>query len=335
MTQKHLELTHDLELVHLGSKNASSNVENLRDLLTTVDSCYPGIENWLDKKVLPGLRDDSRRAYLVYHRGKPIASAIAKKGEDAKICNLRISPEFRERGLGDLLFTMLCLSVGDAAKEVHFTIPQSTWEDTSGFFTQFGFSLAGSADRQYRLWDNELLCKADPKDILNAVSRKLPYLISNFAINGASSECSLVISIKPQYAVAILEGRKTIEVRRSFSEKWSGSKALLYSSSPQCEFVGEFQIADVLPRSPSSIWLEFGGQIGCDRETFYAYCGGLPRVFAIKIGAVTPFRSPVSRSKIEGILGSPIRPPQSYLQLGGTSTWAQAASLSQVLQTWP
>src|SRR6266851_9958504 len=49
----------------------------------------------------------------------------------------------------------------------------------------------------------------------------------------------LLISIKPEYASAILEGRKTVELRRKFPEDVAfGSRLYIYSSSPIQAVVG-------------------------------------------------------------------------------------------------
>jgi predicted transcriptional regulator/ribosomal protein S18 acetylase RimI-like enzyme len=333
--QRELELAHNLELVRLGRRNASSNIMNLQDLLTTVDDMYPGIEKWLDSKVLPGLRDESRCAYMIYYKNRPVASAIAKRGADAKICNLRVSDDYRDRGLGGLLFCLMALSIGDQAQSMYFTIPESTWGETDRFFTEYGFTKLGLADKQYRLWNNELVCKAPADKVMRVVSQELPLLLANFTVNGSSNRHSLVITVRPEYAEAIMTGRKTIEVRKRFSQDWIGAKAVIYASSPLCQFVGEVDIEDVTVDSPSRIWLQYGDALACDSKAFQEYCDSRERVYAIKLKAPHSYRTAVGRSRVESILGMTLHTPQSHARISPGSEWGNAASLSRLLQTWP
>lgn len=332
VTQKLLPLAHNVTLVRLGSRNASSTIRHLRDLLVHIDPSYPGIEKWLDTKVIAHLADDSRRAYLVYQDQRPIASAIAKKGEAAKLCNLRIGPEWKERKLGTLLISLLALSTAEYAESMYFTVPESIWSSTRSFFQGFGFEARGPADKQYRLWDNELACSAPMALVLKAVRQKLPPVLAGYCMNGVNADSSLVLSVKPQFANSILEGRKTVEIRKQFSPRWRNSKSLIYASAPDASVVGECLIDDVDVGSPHVIWARYHDRMACSRLEFADYCGQRPLISALLLKDVRAFQHPLKRSRMEEILGAALHPPQSYARVTEQSHWLAAASLGSLLQ---
>jgi len=330
--QELLSLAHDVTLVRLGARNGSGTLNDLRELLVRCAPSYPGIEKWFDTRVVSELGDESRRAYLVYQGTVPVASAIAKRGRSAKLCNLRIGPEWQERRLGTLLISLLALSTAEGAESMHFTVPESVWQITGPFFRGFGFQLKGLADRQYRLWDNELACEAPMSSVLNAVRRQLPPVLASYCMNGITTDNSLVLSIRPPFASAILEGRKSVEIRRQFSSKWRGCKALIYATAPASRIVGECRINEVDTRSPSEIWERYQDRVDCTRREYFDYCTDRPTVSALLLSDVMRFRQPVERSRMEQVLGTALRPPQSYARLTQESSWLAAASLGSLMQ---
>ena len=71
----------------------------------------------------------------------------------------------------------------------------------------------------------------------------------------------VLMSIRPQYASKILDGRKTVELRRKFPEVGAiGATVLIYSSSPVKAIVGTARIKKVaklpthLPISRPARW---------------------------------------------------------------------------------
>ena len=56
---------------------------------------YPRIDDWFTGKVVPGLRAVTRRLVRIDRQGQIAALGIAKaEGGEAKICTVRIAPEF-------------------------------------------------------------------------------------------------------------------------------------------------------------------------------------------------------------------------------------------------
>lgn len=116
---------------------------------------------------------------------------------------------------------------------------------------------------------------------------------------------NVLMSIRPAYAEAILDGTKTVELRRRRPSFTAGTHVLIYSSSPHQEIQGAFQVGGILAEEPQALWERIGQRTGIDRETFDAYFAGCPVAYAIEIKNARRVK-PTRLS---------IRPPQSYLFL--------------------
>jgi predicted transcriptional regulator len=85
----------------------------------------------------------------------------------------------------------------------------------------------------------------------------------------------VLFSIKPTYADKILDGRKTVELRRRFTNsEVIGALAFIYSTSPVRELVGYARIRDVRRLRVSDIWSEYHEVAGIDKADFDTYFDG-------------------------------------------------------------
>jgi predicted transcriptional regulator len=326
----------DLRIVELGRPDAqgsSDHLKVLRDLITANQAMYPGIDRWFTTKVVPGLKSSERIGYVAYEGEKPVASAVLKLGERSKFCHLRIHEEFQDQDLGQMFFTLMTLEIRHRAKEVHFTLPESLWCKRSRFFKSFGFSSATKASRQYRHGDAELSCSAPLSTVLSAVLKTIPALVTKFSVGGRSLGSDLLISVKPKYAERLLAGAKFVEIRRRFSKKWLGCKAVLYASRPQGALVGEATINAITCGQPNDIWSRFESRMGCSWEEFESYVASAKEVCAIELDNIVPYLSPVPLDQVEYLMQEELRPPQSYCELDieKNSAWAKAVSVAALL----
>lgn len=70
---------------------------------------------------------------------------------------------------------------------------------------------------------------------------------------------NVIISIKPEYALKIISGEKTIEPRRKFpTDDIEDGIALIYASSPIQEIIGYAVIAKVKRLSINQLWKACG-----------------------------------------------------------------------------
>jgi len=118
----------------------------------------------------------------------------------------------------------------------------------------------------------------------------------------------LLLSIKPKFAHAILDGQKRFEFRRALFRREGIVRVIIYASSPEQKVVGEFLIEDVLSLAPDSLWRLTRAYAGIDKSYFDRYFAGRNQAHAIKIGKPTRYREPLDLKKDFGVA----RPPQSF-----------------------
>ncbi|PAA97738.1 ASCH domain-containing protein [Serratia fonticola] len=121
----------------------------------------------------------------------------------------------------------------------------------------------------------------------------------------------VLLSIKPEYAEKILNGSKKFEFRKGIFKNENITTVVIYATMPVGKLVGEFQVDSVLSGHPDNVWQKTKKHAGITKEFFDMYYEGREKAFAIKIGSVEKFASPLPLSS----LGVDITPPQSYRYL--------------------
>lgn len=331
-----LPLAPNFRIVRIGKDDArktSDNLLSLKSLILGCEDMYPGIGRWFTTKVIPGLKSSERIAYVAYEGENRIASAVLKLGKRSKFCHLRIHQDFQDLDLGQMFFTQMTLEVRHLAKEIHFTLPESLWSGKKHFFNSFGFQRAVKAHRQYRTGDPELACSAPLAVVWKAALERLPNLMEKFSPAGFSLDSRLLISMKPKHVESVFAGAKRVEVRKRFSRRWLGCRAVLYGSHPLSSLVGEATIANITRDKPEKVWAAFGPGIGAERREFETYAGSSEEVSAIEFTDVAPYLSPVGLAQLSHLVKSELRPPQSYcnLRADSSSAWTGAVAVAALL----
>ena len=133
-------------------------------------------------------------------------------------------------------------------------------------------------------------------------------------MNATKSRRNILFSIRPFYADKILEGLKTVELRRKFPEfGTAGSTALIYATSPVSAIVGTARIKSVSKLSLSKLWKAHGAAACIAKGDFDAYFAGQDYGFAIMLDSARQLMSQITASDLEIEFG--IVPPQSYRYL--------------------
>lgn len=296
------------------------------------EAMYPRISHWLKDKVLPGILNGTRIAYLGFYNDQPVVTAIAKKGESTKFCHLHIDKNIQDKNLGELFFSLMVLDVRHIADGIHFTLPESLWESEKKFFNSFGFNSALKSETQYRRSEQELSCSATFDQVWSSTLEKLPKLIDLHSIDERNISNGLLMSIRPYFANRIIHGDKVVEIRKKFNHKWSKRRVTLYSSHPTKSVIGYAIINSVVSNSPDKIWETFGHQLGCTKSEFDNYTSGLSKVYAIQLAEVKPYLSPMPLSQLSWFLNESLVPPQSYSSLKSNRSWLNAISIADLLQ---
>ena len=121
---------------------------------------------------------------------------------------------------------------------------------------------------------------------------------------------SALMSIRPQFANAILAGTKTVEFRkRRLAE--DVSRVVIYTTSPIQAVVGEFTVANQVVASPQVLWRRYWRVAGIDRASFFKYFDGTIDAVGILIDDVIEYGRPQSLGEFE----PGVRPPQSFMYL--------------------
>lgn len=93
---------------------------------------------------------------------------------------------------------------------------------------------------------------------------------------------AILLSIKPEYAKAILEGKKGYEFRKVRC-KAGVNKIVFYATVPWSKVVGEAEIEGVLEGNPSDIWEQTKDAAGITRDKYDKYYHGHDRAVAYKL----------------------------------------------------
>jgi predicted transcriptional regulator len=118
-----------------------------------------------------------------------------------------------------------------------------------------------------------------------------------------------LLSIKPHYANAILDGRKKVEFRKRRFGK-AVSHVIIYATAPIMQIVGWFKVGPLHELSPDRLWRRFSSVGGISRDDFSAYYSGVSSGVAIAVAGAHRLREPLALARISS---SP--PPQSYSYL--------------------
>ncbi len=145
-------------------------------------------------------------------------------------------------------------------------------------------------------------------------------------------EDSIMLSVAPGYARAILSGVKGVELRRRAPRIGRGTRAWLYSTLPVGEVVAVLTIDEVVEAPLAELWQRYAPRAAIAKEDFDAYFSGLTHGAALIIRDVQALKAPVSLSEIRE--GGAFQPPQFYRRVrsGGPEARLSNRELHPVLR---
>ena len=124
----------------------------------------------------------------------------------------------------------------------------------------------------------------------------------------------LLFSIRPRHVEKIVDGEKTVELRRRFSDEIApGTTILIYSTSPTRAIVGSAAIRRVERLKLDDLWQRHGEAACVDRATFDGYFVGVEEGYAILLEDVREFVSHFLADDLREQFG--FVPPQSFMYL--------------------
>ncbi|MBP6754909.1 MAG: ASCH domain-containing protein [Bacteroidia bacterium] len=126
---------------------------------------------------------------------------------------------------------------------------------------------------------------------------------------------SVILSIKPIYAQAIIAGTKKVEFRKKIFKR-EVEKIFIYSSMPKKMIIGYFTILDIVEDTPINLWNEFKEVGGICEKDFFEYYKNVEKGFSIKINNVVKFEKEIDPEDfIEEFCA-----PQSYIYIEEKTT---------------
>jgi len=124
----------------------------------------------------------------------------------------------------------------------------------------------------------------------------------------------VIFSIHPIHAEKILDGTKTVELRRRFAGRLRpGTLALIYSTSPTSALTGSARIQDVQRLAVPDLWKKHHSAACLQKTEFEDYFSGLHSGYAIVLTSPKPLPRPVGLPELRERFG--FEPPQSYQYL--------------------
>lgn len=136
-----------------------------------------------------------------------------------------------------------------------------------------------------------------------------------------------LISIKPQYATRILDGTKTIEIRKGAVCLDQGTKLWIYSTLPVGAIIACADVSNLIINHPNTIWSQYKSEIGVTYDDYKSYLNCARKASAIFLTNVQPLHSSLSLSKLRDIFDY-FQPPQSYQWINTKSPMMDALNAS-------
>lgn len=93
----------------------------------------------------------------------------------------------------------------------------------------------------------------------------------------------VILSVKPKYCQAIIEGRKKYEFRKRVPKHWKDARFLVYASSPIQRIIGEFTSSEIVNASPEEVWRRCGKDGGISKDEFFSYFEDKESAIALQI----------------------------------------------------
>lgn len=124
----------------------------------------------------------------------------------------------------------------------------------------------------------------------------------------------LFLSIHPEHVKSIVEGRKTVELRKRKPSIDPGARVVIYATMPKCEVVAVATIEAIHVGEPSKIWRDWGELAAVSRRLFNDYYDGAEKAVGIHLSNIAVLSMPISLQELRRHWDG-FQPPQQYRYL--------------------
>jgi predicted transcriptional regulator len=126
----------------------------------------------------------------------------------------------------------------------------------------------------------------------------------------------LLMSLRPRFAEAILDGTKTVELRRTRVSATPGTTIIIYASSPVMSVVGLATLVAVETARPSTLWRRHRHHLGLTHAEFRDYLAGTDTASCLSVAEPRTLPAPYALAWLRD--HADFHPPQSYRYLAQT-----------------
>lgn len=126
---------------------------------------------------------------------------------------------------------------------------------------------------------------------------------------------TLLLSVRPRFAQALLQGTKTAEIRRRFPDVSAGTTVVIYSSSPEKAALGTMRVRSFIRSTAADIWNDYSTVIGIDEAELTDYLDGATECSVIELDDPQIWANPVPLDELRRVLH--LEPAQSFRYLNG------------------
>lgn len=127
----------------------------------------------------------------------------------------------------------------------------------------------------------------------------------------------VLMSIQPKFARAILDGTKTVELRRN-GVPIDISRIVIYATKPIGRIVGHCKVTKCSVGSPEYIWRRFGSAAGISRAEYDKYFDSAPEAKCYALDHPRRFSRAIRITDLKSISSA----PQSFAYLSAADTAA-------------
>ncbi|WP_158829333.1 ASCH domain-containing protein [Mucilaginibacter lacusdianchii] len=137
----------------------------------------------------------------------------------------------------------------------------------------------------------------------------------------------ILISVKEKYVQQMLEGKKTIELRKAKPKAAQGDTIIIYTTQPRKAITAIALVENIIVTTPSEMWAKHAWQLGVTREEFDQYYHNHQRAIGIRMTAITPLNAEILLSAIK-LIHPNFAPPQTFKYLNKFSTLREFKNLT-------
>ena len=303
----------------------------IRDFLLESSFIYPGIELWWDNRVRPTL-EQGRRVVLVVDAGDSLEGLfIGKPGNLAKLCTLRLRESVRNQGIGRVLVTDGISRLLDRDTiRFHVTVSEAAEEGCTPFFESIGFRRIAIEPNRYKSGLDEFVYSCPRDEVVETINNELSQGIER-TLYGVipiqmPKEQTLLMSLRPESAELILQGRKTGEFRRKFSKKYEGATIVFYITRPVQQFMFTATITQVDHSQKKRLWNMSQQKCGISQVAFDHYLSGIDYGYAIHLSNIKLVPNQLVLENAKKVCPQ-LRPPQSFQRIEPRSPLLRALDL--------